>query len=95
MVREFYFYFKEPRFDDTIYFYWKGRMECHLISLLIGTWESIKNRYSVLKNSSQTPDELKEHENNMKAKVSIVNSLSDALFSKVVGLNLISKFGKN
>lgn len=61
-------------------------MECHLESLVIGIWDAIKNGYIAPANGPQTLDEVKAHENNVKAKVVIINCLSDAVFAKVVGL---------
>lgn len=45
-----------------------------------------KNGYSAMKNGPKNPNEVKTCEYNVKAKVAIINYLSDVVFSKVVGL---------
>lgn len=73
-------------FDGTNHSYWKERMEYHLEYLPTEIWEIIKTRYTASTNGSQTLNEIKAHENNVKARVAIISFLSDSIFAKVMGL---------
>lgn len=78
---------KAPRFQGKNYSYWKERMEFHLEFLLKGIWEIIKPSYIAPYNSpSQTPNEMKDFENNTKDRVINVSFLSDEFFCSVVRL---------
>ncbi|XP_059075388.1 uncharacterized protein LOC131875319 [Cryptomeria japonica] len=75
---------KAPMFDGTNYAFWSKRMETYLSSLGFDVWMSVKNGYTVPQVPPTNLDVKREHENNAKAKNTILSDMSDTEFVKVM-----------
>ena len=75
---------KVPIFDGSDYAFWEVMMKTYLLAINVDFWASVVNGYKVPNTLPIDPNEKRKYETNMKAKFSILNSLSKDVFVKVM-----------
>ena len=75
---------KVPIFDGSDYAFWEVMMQTYLLSINVDVWASVVNGYKVPNTLAIDPNEKRKYETDMKAKFSILNSLSKDVFVKVM-----------
>jgi len=82
------------RFDGTNYSIWKSHLECHLQCMGEAYWVLTKDEYNPPEKGPSTPDELKDTENNLRAKEALLSALIDSKMTNVFGLKTTHEIWK-
>ena len=72
-------------FDGNNYALWSNRMHTFLLAIRVDVWLSIENGYKPSKTPATDPDEKEACSCNYKARNNILNALSPAIQSRVIG----------
>jgi hypothetical protein len=73
-----------PRFDGQNYAFWNKRMQTFLQAHGFDVWQSVVDGYAAPTTPPTDKDGKKLSENNSKAKGTILSSLDDSIFVKVM-----------